>query len=129
MKLQEMLNDLNEFTAPPKDGDYDAHTINAMIAVFNYCNPKHTTPLYEERIKDLEEKNKELLYYQEQWRKIGGAANLKHLVEENKKLRECLEFYADEGNWSDPIGYYECVELDGGEEARKCLAELKKDME
>lgn len=58
MKLQEMLNDLNEFTAPPKDGDYDAHTINAMIAVFNYCNQKHTTPpivfVYEERIKELE---------------------------------------------------------------------------
>lgn len=37
IKFEDLLEDseIDKFTAPPKDGDYDAHTLSAMKAVYN----------------------------------------------------------------------------------------------
>ena len=32
--FQDVLTELDEYTAAPKDGDYDRHTISAMSAVY-----------------------------------------------------------------------------------------------
>ena len=50
------------------------------------------------------------------------------LEAENKKLREALEFYADEGNSGrfDPLQAYQSnLDIDSGSIARKALEEIK----
>ena len=53
----------------------------------------------------------------------------KKLERENKKMRECLEWYGDESNWgiNDRVMIYsELFEAaDGFERAQKCLDELE----
>lgn len=36
MSIEQAMKDLDEWTAPPKDGDYEAHTNNAMRAMYEY---------------------------------------------------------------------------------------------
>lgn len=45
-------------------------------------------------IEDSHKELKDLKYYKDQWQKIGGAANLQKLVDDNKKLKETVEYYA-----------------------------------
>lgn len=57
--------------------------------------------------------------------KLALLTHIKELQAENKKLRECVEFYADTNNWS----YQQIIDdvsevngsLEGGKLARKTL--------
>lgn len=63
---------------------------------------------------------------------------IERLTEENKKLRECLSFYANENNWkTDSTGCWDIITTDdydeqgyefpiGGKRARQCLKELEE---
>ena len=60
--------------------------------------------------------------------------NVKRLEIENKKLRECVDFYADEDrffcHWSNTNDMYmDCIVEDqrGDNAARKCLKELENE--
>lgn len=50
---------------------------------------------------------------------------IKKLEEENKRLREALEFYAGGNHYSDKLYDYKIILLDDGETARKVLEESK----
>jgi chromosome segregation ATPase len=62
------------------------------------------------------------------WKK---CEELSQLQEQNQKLRECLEYYANEKGWevvTPDNRYLECEVIDdGGKRAKKCLAEIDKD--
>ena len=47
-------------------------------------------------LSDYESKIDELEYYRTQWRKIGGAANLKELVNKAEKLNKAIEMLVNE---------------------------------
>lgn len=54
----------------------------------------HLKEVAEQNLKDhceLAEKNKDLMYYRDQWRKIGGAANLKELISKQEKLEKKIK--------------------------------------
>lgn len=67
-----------------------------------------------QEIKDLKQ-----IQYELSAELVNKNKNIDHLLKENARLREALEFYADEKNW-----YYELnsnVVEDGGDNARQAL--------
>lgn len=96
----------------------------------------------KEEIERLQTKNGELNVFLQQrttdgWGEHVVDVAMKHIEkveEENKRLREALELYADEKLWSEPYVYTDLVDgepeevkdapwaiLDGGDYARKAL--------
>ena len=90
----------------------------------------------QQKIVKLEAELKELKKRIEEYREFYGEEIVSDIEEENKKLRECVEFYADRQSWNGRLISFQDSEIlsmqdsryvknKGGKRARQCLKEIK----